>query len=75
MSCNVRACSTKYSGQALTVTIPYYRCTIQLTILGYILVPIFSYDRWWLVLLYATFMITIAGAEAISRPSAVYQVP
>ena len=51
------------------------RCTIQLTILGYILVPIFSYDKWWLVLLYASFMITIAGAEAVSRPSAVYQVP
>ena len=50
------------------------RCTIQLTILGYILVPIFSYDRWWLVLLYAGFMITIAGAEAVSRPSAVYHV-
>ncbi|KAL0038243.1 hypothetical protein WJX79_009937 [Trebouxia sp. C0005] len=49
------------------------RCTIQLTILGYILVPIFSYDRWWLVLLYAGFMITIAAAEAVSRPSAVYQ--
>lgn len=49
------------------------RCTIQLTILGYILVPIFSYDRWWLVLLYAAFMITIAAAEAVSRPSAVYQ--
>lgn len=51
-----------------------FRCTIQLTILGYILVPIFSYDKWWLVLLYAGFMITIAGAEAVSRPSAVYRV-
>lgn len=56
-----------------TLGIAAVRCTIQLTILGYILVPIFSYDKWWLVLLYASFMITIAGAEAVSRPSAVYQ--
>ena len=53
----------------------YHRCTIQLTILGYILVPIFTYDKWWLVMLYAMFMITVAGAEAISRPSAAYKVP
>ncbi|KAL3137213.1 hypothetical protein ABBQ32_006765 [Trebouxia sp. C0010 RCD-2024] len=56
-----------------TLGIAAIRCTLQLTVLGYILVPIFSYDRWWLVLLYAGFMITIAGAEAVSRPSAVYR--
>lgn len=50
------------------------RCSIQLTILGYVLVPIFSYDRWWLVLIYAGFMITIAAAEAVSRPLGSYQV-
>ena len=50
------------------------RCSIQLTILGYILVPIFSYDRWWLVIIYASFMITVAAAEAVSRPHGAYQV-
>ena len=50
------------------------RCSIQLTILGYVLVPIFAYDRWWLVLIYAGFMITIAAAEAVSRPLGSYQV-
>ena len=64
------------SGLSICQTLGFlpFRCTIQLTILGYILVPIFSYDRWWLVLLYAGFMITIAGAEAVSRPSTVYRV-
>lgn len=50
------------------------RCSVQLTILGYVLVPIFSYDRWWLVLIYAGFMITIAAAEAVSRPLGSYKV-
>eukprot|EP00198_Chlamydomonas_reinhardtii_P006473 XP_001695809.1 predicted protein [Chlamydomonas reinhardtii] len=37
---------------------------VQLSILGYMLVPIFNYDRWWLVLLYGCFMLMIASLEA-----------
>ncbi|KAK9814854.1 hypothetical protein WJX73_000242 [Symbiochloris irregularis] len=42
------------------------RCMIQLSILGYVLVPIMAH--WWSCLLYAAFMIAVAGAETISRP-------
>ncbi|KAK9818197.1 hypothetical protein WJX72_008661 [[Myrmecia] bisecta] len=49
------------------------RAIVQLTILGYILAPIFSYNHWWLVLLYSALMLVISAAEAVSRPSAAYQ--
>ncbi|KAG2434142.1 hypothetical protein HXX76_007869 [Chlamydomonas incerta] len=45
------------------------RMVVQLSILGYMLVPIFNYDRWWLVLLYGGFMLMIASLEAVQRPS------
>lgn len=48
------------------------RCIVQLTALGYILVPIFEYNQWWLVLLYALFMLAVAAAEAISRPAVAF---
>ncbi|PNW72321.1 hypothetical protein CHLRE_16g673000v5 [Chlamydomonas reinhardtii] len=44
------------------------RMVVQLSILGYMLVPIFNYDRWWLVLLYGCFMLMIASLEAVQRP-------
>jgi ABC-type iron transport system FetAB permease component len=46
---------------------------VQLSILGYILVPIFSYGQWWLVLGYALFMIWVSAWEAISRPQQTYR--
>ena len=52
----------------------FCRCTIQLTVVGYILAPIFSLDSWWLVILYATVMMGVASLEAISRPAASYKV-
>ena len=50
------------------------RCILQLSILGYILVPIFTYNYWWLVLLYALFMIFIGALEAVGRPTTTYKV-
>ncbi len=50
------------------------RCILQLTVLGYILVPIFSYNLWWLVLLYAFFMLLVGCVEAASRPQYTYKV-
>ena len=47
---------------------------MQLTVLGYILVPIFEYNRWWLVITYALFMLAVAAAEAISRPRVAFNV-
>ncbi|CAK0785180.1 hypothetical protein CVIRNUC_008386 [Coccomyxa viridis] len=48
------------------------RCIIQLTLLGYILVPIFTYNQWWLVLLYACFMLYVGCLEASQRPAYSY---
>ncbi len=42
---------------------------MQLSILGYVLVPIFQYNHWWLVALYGGFMLMVASMEAVQRPS------
>ena len=44
------------------------RCFSQLSVLGWILVPIFTADTWWLTMLYGSFMVIIASLEAASRP-------
>ena len=48
---------------------------VQLTLLGYILKPIFMMDSPWLVLGYAVFMCVVAALEAVGRPSYSYKVP
>lgn len=48
------------------------RCFAQLSLLGYILVPIFLANRWWLTLLYTLFMLVVAAVEAVSRPTQTY---
>lgn len=48
------------------------RCATQLSLLGYILVPIFITNRWWLTLVYSFFMLAVAAAEAVSRPAQAY---
>ena len=50
------------------------RCAIQLTVLGYILEPIFAFDAWWLVVIICICMLLISAAEAVSYPTAAYQV-
>ena len=50
------------------------RCAIQLTVLGYILEPVFAFDAWWLVVIICICMLLIAAAEAVSHPTAAYQV-
>lgn len=45
---------------------------VQLSVLGYILVPIFNVTTWWPVLLYAAFMVLISALEAMGRPAKVY---
>ena len=47
---------------------------MQLTVLGYILVPIFTYNMWWLVLLYSFFMLYVGCLEAVQCPAYTYQV-
>ena len=49
------------------------RCVIQLSLLGYILVPIFNYDQAWLVAAYAAFMVWVSAVEAIGRPTKYYK--
>jgi ABC-type iron transport system FetAB permease component len=51
------------------------RCILQLAVLGYILVPIFTYQLWWLVIGYAFFMALVGSWEAISRPAYKFKVP
>lgn len=48
------------------------RCILQLSLLGYILVPIFTANAWWLTALYSLFMLCVAAVEAVSRPSQSY---
>ena len=50
------------------------RSVLQLTILGYILVPIFTYDLWWLVIGYSFVMTFVGGYEAVSRPAYTFKV-
>lgn len=47
---------------------------VQLAFLGIVLVPLFTYSRWWMVLLYALFMTAVAAVEAAQRPAFRYQV-
>lgn len=43
------------------------RCTIQLSLLGLLLVPIFARNAWWQVLGYMSFMVLVAAHEATKR--------
>jgi ABC-type iron transport system FetAB permease component len=50
------------------------RCIVQLTILGFILVPIFTTPYWYVVVLYALLMGIVGAWEATSRPTHTYKV-
>ena len=50
------------------------RCVVQLTILGYVLVPIFTFNRAELSLAYACVMLAVGAYEAVSRPAFSYTV-
>jgi putative ABC transport system permease protein len=48
------------------------RCLVQLSFLGYLLVPIFRMNNWALTLGYLAVMLVAAAAEAAGRPSHAY---
>lgn len=48
------------------------RCVVQLSMLGYILVPIFTANNVFLSAGYAGFMLVVAAMEAVSRPARTY---
>ena len=50
------------------------RCVVQLSILGFVLVPIFTFNRWELNLAYACLMLAVGAYEAVSRPAYSYTV-
>lgn len=54
------------------IAIAMIRCAGQLSVLGWILVPIFNANVWWMTLAYSTGMVLIASAEAASRPQYTY---
>uniref|UniRef100_A0A7S3QKP5 Uncharacterized protein n=2 Tax=Dunaliella tertiolecta TaxID=3047 RepID=A0A7S3QKP5_DUNTE len=60
-------------GLHYTLTVSALRMVLQLTFLGFILVPLFLYSRWWMVLLYSVFMTCVAAVEAGQRPAHRYQ--
>jgi putative ABC transport system permease protein len=61
-------------GMHSQLAIAAVRCVVQLSLLGYILAPIFKLNSPWLVLAYAGFMVWVSALEAMGRPSRVYKV-
>lgn len=49
------------------------RCAIQLHILGFILVPIFDQNKWWMVFGYLCIMVLVAAQEATRRTRYVFK--
>lgn len=66
---SVRLCLGLHSQLAVAAV----RCVVQLTLLGYILAPIFKLNSPWLVLAYAGFMVWVSALEAMGRPTRVYK--
>lgn len=50
------------------------RCLVQLAVLGVALALVLHEHLWWLALLFGVGMAAVAAAEAVSRPSASYEV-
>ncbi|EIE23945.1 hypothetical protein COCSUDRAFT_65658 [Coccomyxa subellipsoidea C-169] len=68
------AISVRFSlGLHRTLLVASIRCILQLSLLGYVLAPLFHFNTWWLVLLYAGAMLAVSSAETVSRPSASYK--
>lgn len=59
-------------GLTRKLTVAAARCAVQLFILGFILVPIFVTNEWWLTSIYTVIMLLVAAAEAVSRPAQAY---
>ena len=54
------------------ILIGVVRAAGQLSFLGWILVPIFTSNIWWMTLAYCILMVLVAAAEAVSRPQYTY---
>lgn len=54
------------------LTIAAFRCAGQLSVLGWVLVPIFTSGNPWLTFGYSLLMILVAASEAIARPTYTY---
>lgn len=62
-------------GQTSGMMLACLRATIQLMVLGQILVPIFRYghDHWWVTLVYVLAMSLVAAHAAVTRPKYTYR--
>ncbi len=49
------------------------RTVVQLLFLGWILVPVFSLERWWAVILLGVVMVLLATREAVQRSERTYR--
>eukprot|EP00994_Dinema_validum_P005211 NODE_332_length_1879_cov_80.527869_g239_i0.p1 GENE.NODE_332_length_1879_cov_80.527869_g239_i0~~NODE_332_length_1879_cov_80.527869_g239_i0.p1 ORF type:complete len:574 (+),score=116.57 NODE_332_length_1879_cov_80.527869_g239_i0:60-1781(+) len=61
-------------GVLLSMTVSACRTVLQLSILSWILVPIFQVNSPWLVITYVFVMMLVAAYEACKRPKFVYNV-
>jgi putative ABC transport system permease protein len=59
-------------GMGKAITVASIRTTVQLTFLGYLLVPCFEYPRWWASMLITGIMGCIAAREATVRTKYAY---
>jgi Uncharacterised protein family (UPF0014) len=59
-------------GLSKELAIAATRCTLQLNLLGYLLVPVFERDSPWLVLAFLCFMLLVAAQEG-TKPAAVFE--
>ena len=64
----------RHSLSALSTSSLFLSCIAQLTVLGYMLVPIFTYKQPALVAGYALFMLAVGSHESASRPAFTYPV-
>jgi len=72
----VLACSLSFHiqlGLEFQLLIAALRAVVQLTILGFLLVPIFKVNQIYVVLPYCVFMLMIAAKEASDRPAYRYK--
>ena len=54
------------------LSIAVVRCALQLSVVGYILGPILMVNKPWVTFCYTMFMLCMAAAEAVSRPTHSY---
>ena len=61
------------SSMHVSLHIAALRASVQVLLLGFLLVPVLGYPHWWVMLAACAAMLALASAEAASRPRHAYQ--